>query len=182
MNTKSFCGINYWRKIVERQDIKMFIYSFKANKKALIGAGMVILALLILFFAVPRQAKSVAAQLKPSLKAQSNEERIAFIANFGYDVIKEPVEIRDITIPEQFDDTYSSYNELQLSQGFDLSKYKGKNAKSYSYAVTNYDAVENSEQTIRVNLIVYRSRIIAADICSVELDGFMHALSDGKTG
>ena len=157
----------------------MFIYSFKANKKVLLGAALVVLALIVLFFAVPGRAKQTNSVLKVPLKAESNEERIAFIENFGYDVRSEPVEMKDITIPEQFNDTYISYNEIQVAQGFDLSRYKGKQAKSYSYAVTNYPEQQDSERYIRANLIVYDSKIIAADICSVKLDGFMHAINDG---
>ena len=159
----------------------MFIYSFKANKKAIIGAALVITALIILAVVIPGQAKQTNSVLKTSLKAENNEQRVAFIRNFGYDVVNEPVETKDIIIPEQFDDTYISYNEMQISQGFDLSKYKGKSAKSYSYAVTNYPGIKDSEKTVRANLIVYNSKIIAGDVCSVELAGFMHALNYGKT-
>ena len=160
----------------------MFIYTFKANKRMLIGVGMVLAALLLLFFLIPGSSKQTSAKSLPSLEAKSNQERIAFIRHFGYDVIKEPVETKDVLIPARFDDTYTAYNALQLSQGFDLEKYKGKRVKSYAYAVTNYPGEENSAETIRANLLVYKGRIIAADICSVRLDGFMHALSDGKTG
>ena len=160
----------------------MFIYSFKANRKVIIGAGLVLMALLILAFVIPGRAKQSNSVLGVSLKAESNEQRLAFIRHFGYDVVSEPVEIKDIVIPEQFNDTYISYNEIQVSQGFDLSKYKGKSAKSYSYAVTNYPGVSDSEKTVRANIIVYDSRIIAGDVCSVKLDGFMHALNYGKTG
>ncbi|MBQ6381785.1 MAG: DUF4830 domain-containing protein [Clostridia bacterium] len=160
----------------------MFIYSFKANKRTIIGALLVLLALVVLSFVVPGRARQTNAVLDVSLKAQSNDQRIAFIRNFGYDVLSEPVEVKDITIPEQFNDTYISYNEIQVSQGFDLSRYKGKQAKSYSYAVTNYPEIKDSEKTVRANLIVYNSKIIAGDVCSVKLDGFMHAFNYGKTG
>lgn len=161
---------------------KMFIYSFKANKKTLIGVALVLVALVILAFAVPGHTKQTNTALGVSLKAADNEQRLAFIRFFGYDVVEEPVEIKDIVIPEQFNDTYISYNEIQISQGFDLSKYKGKSAKSYSYAVTNYPGVKDSEKTVRANLIVYKGKIIAGDVCSVKLDGFMHAFNYGKTG
>ncbi len=72
----------------------MFIYSFKANKKVLLGAALVVLALIVLFFAVPGRAKQTNSVLKVPLKAESNEERIAFIENFGYDVRSEPVEMK----------------------------------------------------------------------------------------
>ena len=159
----------------------MFFYTFKANKKAVIGAALVVLALIILFFIFPSHPKTESVSAKANINASTNAERIAFIENFGYDVIDEPLETRDVVIPEQFDNTYKRYNELQLSQGFDLSKFKGKSVKSFSYAVTNYPGIENSEKTVRANLLVYNSEIIGGDICSVELDGFMHEFDYGKT-
>lgn len=159
----------------------MFFYTFKANKKAVIGASLVVLALIILFLVFPSHPKTESVSAKANINASTNAERIAFIANFGYDVIEEPLETRDVVIPEQFDNTYKRYNELQLSQGFDLSKFKGKSVKSFSYAVTNYPGIENSEKTVRANLLVYNSEIIGGDICSVELDGFMHEFDYGKT-
>ena len=160
----------------------MFIYSFKANKKTVIGVLLVVAALIILSFVIPGQVKQTEKSVNTSQKAQTNEERIAFIEKFGYDVNNEPIEIRDVLIPEQFDDTYTAYNELQRAQGFDLEKYKGKSAKSYSYAVKDYPGIEDSEKHIRVNLLVLEGQIIGADVCSVKLDGFMHALINGKTG
>ncbi|MBE6818932.1 MAG: DUF4830 domain-containing protein [Ruminococcaceae bacterium] len=160
----------------------MFIYSFKANKRTIFGALLVLLALVVLCFAVPGRAKQTNSVLGVSLKGETNQERIAFIEHFGYDIVDEPVEVKDITIPAQFNDTYISYNEIQVSQGFDLNQYKGKQAKSYSYAVKNYPEIKDSEKTVRANLIVYHSKIIAGDVCSVKLDGFMHAFNYGKTG
>lgn len=160
----------------------MFIYSFKANKKTIIGAALLVLSLIVLAIVIPGRAKQTNAVLGVSLKAGTNQERIAFISNFGYDVISEPKQIKDIIIPEQFNDTYTRYNILQKRQGFDLERYKGKNAKTYSYAVTNYPDIDNSEEEIRANLIVCDGVIIGGDICSVRLDGFMHEFNYGKTG
>ncbi len=159
----------------------MFVYSFKANKKTIIGALLVIIALAVLFIVLPGRAGQTNALLNVSLKAQTNQERIEFLSKFGYDVISEPKQTKDIIIPEQFDDTYNNYNELQKQQGFNLEAYKGKYAKSYSYAVTNYPGIEKSENEVRANLIVYNGKIIGGDICSVRLDGFMHAFNYGKT-
>lgn len=159
----------------------MFVYSFKANKKTIIGAVLVITALAVLFIVLPGRAGQTNAILNVSLKAQTNQQRIEFLSKFGYDVISEPKQTKDIIIPEQFDDTYNNYNELQKQQGFNLEGYKGKCAKSYSYAVKNYPDMENSENEVRANLIVYNGKIIGGDICSVRLDGFMHAFNYGKT-
>ena len=38
----------------------------------------------------------------------------------------------------------------------------------------NYPGYENKDGVIRANILVYDGRVIGGDVCSVELDGFMH--------
>ena len=155
----------------------MFVYSVKANKKTLIGAAIIVVAFIIIAFLISGRTSTVNAVLDADVKLESNAERVAFLKKFGYDVINEPRETKEIIIPEDFNSTYTQYNELQKKQGFDLSKYKGKVAKSYSYAVKNYPGIEDSEQIIRANMIICGGRLIAGDICSVERNGFMHTFN-----
>ena len=56
----------------------------------------------------------------------SNEDRIAFLAKYGWEVEKEPKEIREVTVPREFDSVYEQYNQMQLSEGLDLKKVAGK--------------------------------------------------------
>ena len=85
-----------------------------------------------------------------------------------------PVSVSDIVIPTNFDATYDTYNNIQLAQGLDLSKYKGKKAVKYTYKVTNYP--DNAE-TVNANLIVVDETIIAGDVSSTSLGGFMHGFA-----
>ena len=80
---------------------------------------------------------------------------------------KEPI------IPEQFDETYSQYLELQASQGFDLTDYCGKRVKRYTYEITNYPTGESG---IQAGLLVYKSTVIGGDVLSAQLGGFIHGL------
>ena len=47
-------------------------------------------------------------------------------------------EISEQIIPEEFDDVFLMYNDLQQSQGFDLENYKGKSVKRYSYLAKKF--------------------------------------------
>ena len=58
--------------------------------------------------------------------ASNIDEILAFISNFGWEIRSEPDEIREIIIPVEFDDVYNKYNEIQLSQGYDLREYSGE--------------------------------------------------------
>ena len=101
----------------------------------------------------------------------TNQERLQFLEGFGWQVAQEPEEIVEIQIPQELDPVYADYNELQQAQGCDLEKYAGERCKRYSYQVTNYPG---QGENVRANLLVAGGKIIGGDICSLELDGFMH--------
>ena len=84
------------------------------------------------------------------------------------------VEEREVTIPSDFDKVFAAYNELQKEQGFDLSAYRKKTVMRYTYEVENF---EDYEGTVYVNLIVYRNRVIGADISSLDVSGFVCGLT-----
>jgi hypothetical protein len=105
---------------------------------------------------------------------KSNDDRIAFLTSFGWEVGYEAVEIEEVTIPEEFDDVYKQYNELQKGQGLDLSKYKGKDVKRYTYLVSNHPS---GETEVHANLLIYKNKIIGGDICSAKYGGFMHGFA-----
>jgi len=110
---------------------------------------------------------------------KTNEDRVKFIESFGLKVNSEAKEEETFSLPEDFDRVILGYNEIQKTQGLDLTKYHKKKVTHYAYEVTNYDY----EGTVYVNLIVYRSRIIACDISSMDGDGFvlpLTSLDEGK--
>ncbi len=110
--------------------------------------------------------------------ASTNEDRIAFLASYGWEVETEPCEIKEVLIPEEFSDVYEKYNELQTSQGLDLSKYKGCRAKLWSYSVLNHP---NATENVRAHLIIYDNKVIAGDIANTTIDGFMHGFEKPET-
>lgn len=108
------------------------------------------------------------------LKASNAEERVAFLSQFGWEVSEDPLEVAEVMIPSEFDDTYILYNEMQTEQGFNLEKYKGVRAKRWTYEIRNYPGYPEDSGCIRANILVYEGNVIGGDVCSVELDGFMH--------
>lgn len=151
----------------------MFIFSVKPKPKHLIWGGLVLLLILLaacLFSCRTEPRAQAAAQTDGS----DNQKRIAFLAQYGWEVEEEPAESKDVAIPMEFGDVYQKYNEIQLSQGYDLETYRGKCVKQYSYTVTNYPGVTDP---VRANLLVYEGKIIGGDVCSLNLGGFMHGFS-----
>lgn len=159
----------------------MFVFSLKADNIKKIVIAVLILALVFTgaYFLINKSSESKnAVKNGINTKAGTNEERIAFISQFGYEVNEEPVKIEEVIIPEEFDETYENYNEIQKSQGFDLEKYKGFRVKKWTFEVTNYKGYEGKDGVIEINLLIYDSLVIGADIQCLEQDGFLKPLNE----
>ena len=106
-----------------------------------------------------------------SLLAETEEQRAQFLAQYGWEIAAEPSEICEVIIPAEFNEVYQTYNAIQKQQEMDLSRYKGKRVKRWTYQVTNYpDHPEN----VFANLLISNGKVIGGDISSSELGGFMH--------
>ena len=104
-------------------------------------------------------------------KVRDEDARKSFLAQFGWDTKEGCVEEVEIRIPEDFDKVMNAYNEVQRSQGLDLSKYKGKTVNRYTYYIENYPDYDG---TVLANIVVYKNRVIGGDICSSDAAGFIH--------
>ena len=104
---------------------------------------------------------------------RSAEDRISFIEGFGIKVKSEPVTEESFNSPESFDRIISGYNEIQKSQGLDLTKYAGKRITHYAYEVENYDY----DGKVYVNLLIHKNRIVGCDISSADGVGFVLPLT-----
>ena len=163
----------------------MFILTVKSNriKKIIIFIFLAVITLFSIFTLKVIKANSNSQTTKnisvnkSSLGVKSNEERINFLSQFGWEVNPEPLEIVEVHIPETFNSTYENYNTIQKKQGLDLSKYKGKSCNRFTYQVLNH---KDSPKGTRANILVYKNKVIGGDICSVELDGFMHGFSQNE--
>ncbi len=160
----------------------MFVYSVKTNQiKVFLLVGFVLITAVSLFI-LSNESQETVSQSEMLLSAETHEERMKFISQFGWKIDEEPVQVKEVLIPTEDDDIYSAYNDIQRSQGFDLTEYAGQRAKCWTYTVKNYEGYENQE-CIHANILVVDGKVIGGDICSVELDGFMHGFSNenGKT-
>ena len=102
-----------------------------------------------------------------------------FLKSYGWET-GEIIEEEKIKIPLEFDTIYSDYNELQKQAGLDLLEYRGKDAVRYTYEIKNFPYDTSSK--VRANVIVVGERIVAGDIMTVELGGFMYSLNYLKSG
>ena len=103
----------------------------------------------------------------------SIESQVEYARSFGWDVSEKPVKVQKFYISDSLDDDLKRYNEIQLSQGFDLREFAGCEVVRYSYSVNNYPHCPTG---ILLNLMVCDGDVVAADIQSVEGDGFIHSV------
>ncbi len=109
----------------------------------------------------------------------TTEGRAAYLKTLGWEVDPETESFRTVVVPKKLDGIMAQYNKLQLQQGYDLSRHLGESCLQYTYEITNY---ADSDGKVIVSLYLQDGEIIAADIHSTALNGFMHGLtkSDAK--
>lgn len=159
----------------------MFIYSLRASTLKFFGVVCVALVSLITLIAFIPTYTAGDPNLDTDTSAQTvsinyekirdNEDRVEFLSQFGWEVEDDPLETVEVVIPTEFDTVFAGYNEIQKAQGLDLGKYKKKTVTRYTYEVTNYPGYDGA---VHANVIVYRNRVIGGDICTADMDGFIH--------
>ncbi len=156
----------------------MFVVSLSKNRiKKSLFIGLLVVVLSFCTVLVLKCVKDGGLSDKvqrSSFIAATENDILSFISGYGWQVDNEPVEVRDVVIPETFDDVYSNYNQIQLNQGFNLEKYAGQRVKRWTYIVRNYPDTLPTDDFVRINILVKNGEVIGGDVCSVKLDGFMH--------
>lgn len=160
----------------------MFIYSFKASTLKFLGIISITLVALIAIIAfVPVYAEGLGAVSTGKIesgevtvsydKVKTAADAVGFLSQFGWTVDGGNPESATVTIPAEFDKVFAAYNEIQKSQGLDLSKYKKKELTRYTFEVTNYEGYEGK---VLANVLVYRGKVVGGDVCSADVSGFVH--------
>lgn len=155
----------------------MFVVSVRksAIKTGVLGILLVVCAVLGVY-AAGRNVSATVESAKSGFdyKAADASGRLKFLSQFGWEVEQDPVEVREVIIPAEFDAAYEQYNKFQQEHGLDLSKYCGKRAKRWTYEVKNYPGYEGSD-LVQANIFVLDGVVIGGDICSLETNGFMQS-------
>jgi len=151
----------------------MFVYSVKSSKLKLIAlVAVVIAALIALLCLTHRNKPAMGGAIR--LAAATAPERSAFLSQFGWEAGEDPIEVQEVIIPAQFDETYMKYNEIQKAQNMDLLPSAGKRVKRWTYEIRNYPGYEGKPGVVQANLLIDKGVVIGGDVCSLELGGFLH--------
>lgn len=153
----------------------MFVYSIRsATIKFVCAIALSIAVLVSLVALIPsynaKDGTPVSSDVS-YVKIYENSDRIAFIEQFGWKVEETPLETVEVCVPTTFDNVYLGYNEMQKEQGLNLAKYKGKTVTRYTYKVENYPDYDG---TVYVSLLIYKNKVVGGDVCSADVNGFVH--------
>lgn len=150
----------------------MLVMTAKVDKKKiLIGIGALVAAIVLLVALIgggSDTAQQETATATPS--AQSNDDRVKFLTDLGWDVTASPTESMQVRIPKDSNEVFERYNALQQSQGYDLTKYAGKTVMRYVYQINNYP---NATEPVYATVLVYKDQVIGGDVTNTAPGGQM---------
>ena len=156
----------------------MYVMTAKLSKTKLAGALVLLIALAVLVVMLVGGAGGMKSEnaAPEGFAGDTNDARLSFLAQYGWDVNAEPIKTQQVTIPalEEDNETFTRYNELQKSQGFDLTKFAGKTATRYVYEILNYP---NATEPVHATLFVADGQIIGGDVTDTSPGGKMHGFA-----
>lgn len=155
----------------------MMVMTAKVNfKKILVILGAVAAAIigLILLLGGGNEAQTTAAA-----PVSNNDARVKFLTDFGWEVASSPVESSQVRIPEKSTEVFDRYNNLQKSQGYDLTAYAGKSAMRYVYKITNSPG---ATEPVYATLLVYKNQVIGGDVTDTAAGGQIRGFKMPQNG
>lgn len=150
----------------------MFVITTKVSKTKIAAVATLVIAAIVLA-AIVAAAKNGKTETLDQRNGETNEERAAFLSECGWQVNAEPVQTQSVKIPAEDSEVFRRYNELQQSQGFDLTEYAGKTALRYVYEVLNYPEADGP---VYATVFVLDGKIIGGDVTDTGANGKMQGL------
>lgn len=150
----------------------MFVITTKVSKTKLAAIVTLLIAVLVLA-AIAAAAKTGTPEAADARNGESNEARVAYVTQQGWQVNAEPVQTQSIKIPAEDSEVFRRYNELQKSQGFDLTQYAGRQATRYVYEVLN---AEDTEGPVYATIFVLDGKIVGGDVTDTAPAGKMRGI------
>ena len=148
----------------------MMMMTAKVNIKKVLIALIAVVALIIALVSLTGGEKEEPTAVTTM---SDNDSRVEFLQSLGWQVTTSPKEASQVKIPTEQSPVYSRYNDLQKSQGYDLTEYAGKTVMRYVYEVSNFPG---AEQPVYATLLVYKNKIIGGDITNTAQQGAVQGL------
>ena len=153
----------------------MFVMTTKVNKKKIaiiLGAVAACIAILALILSGHRSVSTGA-----DMTVSSNDDRIRFLASFGWEVVTSPAETSQVRIPAETNEVFARYNALQKAMGYDLTPYAGKTVMRYVYTIKNFPG---ATEPVYATVLICDNKIIGGDITDTAATGKIQGFSMQK--
>lgn len=143
----------------------MLVMTAKVDKKKIIiilGAIIATIAIVAFLFS------GSSAPTGGSATVSGNDDRIQFLASFGWEVVSSPAETSQVRIPAETSEVFDRYNTLQKSMGYDLAPYQGKTVMRYVYKIKNYPG---ATEPVYATILISSNQVIGGDITDTSATG-----------
>ena len=140
----------------------VFIWTAKIHKRklaAILDAVVVVGAGLAVAVSAASRPASATEGADPK-GIRTNEDRVAYLQAWGWQVSPEASLVEELTIPKELGGEYENYLALQSAQGFDLTKYAGKRIKRYTYEVLNHPTGTG----VTAHLLLYKNTVVGGEL------------------
>ena len=151
----------------------MFVLHIKNFRRLAVAGGCGIMAVALLFVLVGCLGKGV-DPAQQTVSAATNEERLAYLAELGWQVEAEPVETLNLELPGDLSGDYGDYTALQDQQGLPFSQFGGRTVSRFTYRITNYPGYDGP---VQANLYVCDGQLIGGDVVATGEGGFLRGLA-----
>lgn len=143
-------------------------HTWKLTRKSAVCIVLSVAAVLCLMVVLSGIRRTAALE-----RVSCQQEAADYLERIGWQVDRETGQVQSTVLPDFFDRTLDTYNQLQLDQGYDLREHRGQEIVIYTFSVVNYP---NTADDVLACLLTCRNRVIGGDLHTAALDGFMHSL------
>ena len=150
----------------------MFVMTAKVNKKKLLLIGGGLLALIAILIALCSGGRSTTTSASGSVT--SNDDRLQFLAAFGWEVATSPVESGQVRVPADSSEVFDRYNALQKTMGYDLTQFAGKTVMRYVYKIKNFPG---ATADVYATILISNNQVIGGDITDTSATGKMQGFA-----
>ncbi len=150
----------------------MVVMTAKLDKKRIGVVLAVVVALIVAVVLLVRSPGGKDQNGQP-VSLRTNDQRVSYLTQYGWDVVVSPVETRQVLIPTELSEVFRRYNTLQVSQGFDLTQFTGKTVTQYVYQIENYP---NATDPVYATLLIYEDQVIGGDVTDTSAKGVVQGL------
>lgn len=155
----------------------MLVMTARVDKKKLaiiLAAIVVVVAALVMLLGGGEDAAPTSA----AASVVNNDDRVKFLNGFGWEVTNSPAQSSQVRIPEEASEVFDRYNDLQKSQGYDLSAYAGQTVMRYVYEVNNYPG---ATEPVYATVLISRHQVIGGDITDTAAKGAIRGFQMPQT-